>query len=31
MLSDGARAGSKAPQFLALLFKAMKADPSAKR
>jgi len=31
LLLDGVRAGSKAPQFLALLFKAMKADPSAKR
>jgi ribosome biogenesis protein MAK21 len=31
LLAEGARAGSKAPQFLALLFKAMKADPSAKR
>ena len=31
LLAEGARAGGKAPQFLALLFKAMKADPSAKR
>lgn len=31
MLVEGARAGSKAPQFLSLLFKAMKVDPSAKR
>ena len=31
LLAEGARAGSKAPQFLALLFKAMKQDPSPKR